>query len=177
MLTWHLLKVTYTLPCALLSMNGPKKGTESHKSALRTCAVHVTLHETSGVQVMCMEGHDVAVHMQGPCTVALVQEAGSQGHYTAQLPTSGTYLAHVQISGHTLAGWPRIVHVTAGASDASRCPFVCNKHFTKEHTVGCYGASMSAPFKCHATICCKGLDEVDEEFDLRLEEQACTMHD
>lgn len=79
----------------------------------------------------------MALHMQGPCTVALVQEAGSQGRYTAQLPTSGTYLAHVQINGHTLAGWPRTIHVTAGASDASRCPCGLQFAFTILYAVGC----------------------------------------
>ncbi|CAL8470627.1 g10169 [Coccomyxa elongata] len=99
-------------------------------------AVGIDAKDMHGNQVTCMEGHDVAVHMQGPCTVALVQEAGSQGRYSAQLPTSGTYLAHVQINGHTLAGWPRTIHATAGASEASRCAFLGRSLASGAHTIG-----------------------------------------
>ncbi len=73
-----------------------------------------------------MEGHDVAVHVQGPCAVAFAQEGGSQGSYTAVVPVSGTYLAHVQINGHTLGGWPKPLHVAAAASDASRWVLLWN---------------------------------------------------
>lgn len=73
------------------------------------------------LQVGCLEGHDVAVHVQGPCGVALAQEAGDECRYTARLTASGTYLAHVQINGHTLQGWPKTLHVAAAASQADKC--------------------------------------------------------
>ena len=73
-------------------------------------------------QVPTLEACQVAVHAQGPEAVAFRQENGaSSPRYTASLPTAGSYLVHAQIAGHALPGWPKALHVAAGASDASRC--------------------------------------------------------
>lgn len=48
-------------------------------------------------------------------------------------------MVHVQINGHTLAGWPQVVHVAAGPSDPERY----------SHP----DVSMRSPQELHAACC------------------------
>ena len=42
------------------------------------------------------------------------------GSFTACLTSAGAYLVHARLGSAPLAGWPRVVHIAAGPSDASR---------------------------------------------------------
>lgn len=72
------------------------------------------------LQVYGLGGQEVTVEAVGPRTVAFSPVAGTQWRHTGVLTVAGSYLLHVRLAGVSVAGWPRLLHVLAGQSDASR---------------------------------------------------------
>jgi hypothetical protein len=73
-------------------------------------------------QAGALEGGEVSVHAQGPAAVSFLPAAGgAPGSFAAAPTVAGTYVVHAQVRGHALPDWPKVLHVGAGPSDASRC--------------------------------------------------------
>ena len=70
-----------------------------------------------------LESQDVRVTAQGPASLAFQTEEAGGAMYKAAVCAAGMYLVHVEVNGHPLSGWPKPLHVTAAASEASRSAF------------------------------------------------------
>ena len=57
----------------------------------------------------------------GPQSATFAPLPGSPAKRSAVLTAAGSYLLHVRLGGVAVAGWPRALHATAAASEASRC--------------------------------------------------------
>lgn len=68
-----------------------------------------------------MAGQDVAVEAVGPQMAAFTPQAAAPAALAAQLTVAGAYLLHVRLAGAPLPGWPRVLHVLAAPSEASKC--------------------------------------------------------
>ncbi len=62
----------------------------------------------------------MAVEAVGPQSVTFEPQPGSPSKRSAVLMAAGSYLLHVRLGGVAVAGWPRALHATAAASEASR---------------------------------------------------------
>ena len=58
----------------------------------------------------------------GPMSAIFAPLPGSPAKRSAVLTAAGSYLLHVRLGGVAVAGWPRALHATAAASEASRWP-------------------------------------------------------
>ena len=67
-----------------------------------------------------LESQDVRVTAQGPASLAFDYEEAGSAMYKAAACAAGMYLVHIEVDGHPLSGWPKPLHVTAAASEASR---------------------------------------------------------
>ena len=70
-----------------------------------------------------LESQAVRVTAQGPSSLAFQAEEAGSATYKAAVSAAGMYLVHVEVNGHPLSGWPKALHVTAAASEASRSAF------------------------------------------------------
>ena len=68
-----------------------------------------------------LAGEEVVVEAVGPQSATFAPLPGSPAKRSAALTAAGAYLLHVRLSGAAVAGWPRALHATAAASEASRC--------------------------------------------------------
>jgi len=68
-------------------------------------------------------GRGFAVEALGPRQAPLpfARRPGGAGAFTALLTAAGSYVVHARQGDVALAGWPRVLHVAPGASDAARC--------------------------------------------------------
>ena len=63
----------------------------------------------------------MVVEAVGPRSVSFQALAAAPGVLGASLTVAGAYLLHVRLAGTPVAGWPRMLHVLAAESEASRC--------------------------------------------------------
>jgi hypothetical protein len=68
-------------------------------------------------------GPGFAVEALGPGQAQLpfARRPGGAGAFTALLTAAGSYDVHARLGDVALAGWPRVLHVAPGTSDAARC--------------------------------------------------------
>ena len=70
-----------------------------------------------------LESHTVRLTAQGPASLAFQADEAGSATYKAAVCAAGMYLVHVEVDSHPLSGWPKPLHVTAAASEASRSAF------------------------------------------------------
>jgi len=57
----------------------------------------------------------------GQAQLPFARRPGGAGAFTALLTAAGSYDVHARLGDVALAGWPRVLHVAPGTSDAARC--------------------------------------------------------
>ena len=88
---------------------------DGHSPATQTC-----LRPGGPVPMGFLESQSVRVTAQGPASLAFQTEEAGSATYKASVCAAGMYLVHVEVNSHPLSGWPKPLHVTAAASEASR---------------------------------------------------------
>ncbi|KAK9845317.1 hypothetical protein WJX81_003385 [Elliptochloris bilobata] len=126
-------------------------------SAGAEVTVAVSAADEHGNPLAGLEGQAIIVEAQGPQQRGMPFRARAEapGMFTAALTAAGAYLLYARLEGALLAGWPRVLHVAAGPSNATKCtlagegfgagPLLVGKVVSLAlHTVDCYGNARAA---------------------------------